>query len=172
LDQNDDTVAEKIISEQVITITERVGLIKLLLPAQQQVIVRITQKQAMRQKGEAKSDVAITNNDLAVSDVSALSGLVQIKGTLHNIGNAASSPTMAYLNINGSVVDSCVVESIEAPNDLHPRTKSISFGWKPTNGAHQITVSVKSNQQEINSNNNFATVSYHYPTVKKSDGND
>jgi hypothetical protein len=56
---------------------------------------------------------------------------------------------------------------IDAPNDLHPRAKTIYFKWKPTPGRHQIKVWVKYEGREVNSFNSSVTIGYTYPDIKR-----
>ncbi|SEI45979.1 hypothetical protein SAMN04487995_0907 [Dyadobacter koreensis] len=167
LDKNDDTVAEKQIEEKLVTINERVGVIKIALPARAQVVVRVSRISEIKQKAESLPDLALSRNDVVISESGDQSGMLKIHCALHNIGNAPSAPAMAYLNTNGAVSDSTAVDVIEAPNDLHPRVKTIHFNWKPKPGKHQISVLVKYDGPEVNSQNNSVTIGYSYPDIKK-----
>ena len=175
-DKNDDTVPEKIIMEESITITERVASIPVLLPAGQEVVVRIVQERLFTRDDSPRADLAISVEDISILPArgepgGALlapgePGFVRITCKVHNIGNAVSEETMAYLIVNGIEKDSCTVAPVEAPNDLVPRMRPVSFDFKPGKGSNQITVRVKNNRQELNLRNNSATISYEYPEAK------
>ncbi len=168
-DQNDDTIPEKILREELVTITERVGLIPVSLPARQEVVIRISQERLFARDDRSAADLAISAGDILVSAVATAPGKpgrVQVTCQVHNIGNAVSEESMAYLIVNGIEKDSCTVAPVQAPNDLHPRMQPVKFDFKPKNGSNQITVSVKNNRRELNSRNNSATVSYKYPEAK------
>ncbi|WP_138475692.1 CARDB domain-containing protein [Dyadobacter bucti] len=168
-DQNDDTIPDKILREELVTITERVGLIPVSLPARQEVVIRIVQERLFARDDRPLADLAISAGDILVSAVAKAPGKpgrVQVTCQVHNIGNAVSEESMAYLIVNGIEKDSCTVTPVQAPNDLHPRMQPVKFDFKPKNGSNQITVSVKNNRRELNSRNNSATVSYKYFETK------
>ena len=167
LDKNDDTIAEKQTQEQFVTINERVGLIKIMLSRKEQVVVRVSRISEIEQKVKSLPDLAFSRDDVVISESVDQSGMLKIHCRLHNIGNATSGTSVAYLNINGTVSDSTAVEAIEAPNDLHPRTTTIHFNWKPKPGKHQISILVKYDGPEVNFQNNRVTIGYIYPDIKR-----
>jgi hypothetical protein len=167
LDRNDDMIAEEIIQEQLITIKERVQKIQLKLPARQQVVVRMTQVSEGKVVSTTLPDIALSEEDISLSKIAVEESIVRIDCTVHNIGNAASESAMAYLSINGAITDSVAVASIQAPNDLYPKTKTVHFNWLPTAGKQEITVSVKSQSEEWNSYNNSATIHYTPTAIKQ-----
>lgn len=156
-DENDDTVSEKLIHEELVTIRERVEVIRIELPAKSQVVVRIDLERVFEPNKTALPDIAIGAADIQVSKNANKLG---VEAQVHNIGNAQSAKSMVYLAINELVVDSLALAPIEAPNDLVPRMQKVHFNFNPKAGQNQITVKVKSGGQELNSNNNTATVPY------------
>ncbi|TDE15214.1 hypothetical protein [Dyadobacter psychrotolerans] len=167
LDENDDAVADKSVSEQLVTITERVGKVKIKLAAKRQVLVEITRKSQIVQNAIALPDIAIARADIVVSESDQTIGDQQVRYTVHNIGNAPSAPAMVYLITNGLPADSCRLEAIQAPNDLVARSRTSVFRFTPKPGSYQITIQVKYAQQEVNSYNNTAAVSYTHPGFKR-----
>ncbi|WAC13374.1 glycoside hydrolase family 20 zincin-like fold domain-containing protein [Dyadobacter pollutisoli] len=158
-DENDDTVAEKLIHEALVTIRERVGVIRIALPAKSQVVVRIDPEKLSEPNKTALPDIAIAAGDIQVSKNVDKPG---IEANVHNIGNAQSGKSIVYLIVNDSVSDSATVAPIDAPNDLVPRVQTVHFNFNPRAGQNQITVKVKSEGQELNSYNNVATIQYAY----------
>lgn len=156
-DENDDTVAEKLIHEELVTIRERVGVIRIDLPARSQIVVRIDPEKLFEPNQTALPDIAVAGRDIQVLKNANKPG---IDVNVHNIGNAESGKLMAYLIVNESVSDSVALASIEAPNDLVPRVQKVYFNFSPKAGQDQITIKVKSDGQELNSYNNIATIQY------------
>jgi hypothetical protein len=168
-DENDDTEVEKVLKEELVTITERVGAIKIALPAGQEIIVRIGQEKSFLVDNRPKPDLAISAGDIKVVPVTGKPGSLKIQATIHNIGNADSEQSMTYMIINDIKIDSMIVPKIVAPNDLHPRTQKIEFDFKPKTGHSDIKISIKNNSRELNSRNNYATISYPFSDAKKPD---
>lgn len=167
LDANDDTVAEETIQEQLITIKERVQKIELTLPERQEVVVRMTQVSEHKAVCAALPDLALSEEDISISKIGGEESKLRVECTVHNIGNAASESAMAYLLVNGTLKDSIAVASIEAPNDLYPKTKTVHFNWLPEAGKQQLAVSVKGRSEEWNSYNNSVTIHYTPTPIKQ-----
>lgn len=167
LDKNDDAVSEKLIHEQLKTVNEGLGLVKIALPARVQVVVRISGKSEIRQKIVTLPDLALSARDVVIYKSADQSGLLKMQCTLHNVGNASSKRAMVYLITNGAVSDSLSVDVIEGPNDLQPYIQTHNFNWKPKPGRQQITVSVKHVGQEVNSYDNRVTIAYNYPDITR-----
>lgn len=167
LDANDDTRAEEIIQEQLITVKERVHKIQLTLPARQEVVVRMAQVSEHKAVPADLPDLALSEEDIMLSRIAGEESVVRVECTVHNIGNAASESAMAYLSVNGKRVDSTAVAAIAAPNDLYPKTKTVHFNWRPGAGKEQLTVTVKGPSEEWNSYNNSATIHYTLTSVKQ-----
>ena len=157
IDDNDDGIADKIIKEQNVALEERVNSINIDIPSKKSWVVSIEQTHFNANKSFRYPDLALTRNDISLPDSIVVPGqAIDVKALIHNIGNLKAEDFMVQILVNGNAVDSVNIDSMEAPNDLHPKRREVKFRWLPVAGGHIIGIKIVSKQKEITRLNNYA----------------
>ncbi|MNY40259.1 hypothetical protein D3C86_1749890 [compost metagenome] len=148
-DNNDDGEIDAGQTERILVLKERVNQVQLQVPSAKPQVVNIEQLKA-GPKTEPAADVAIS-----VRDISLVQGRLTVK--VHNVGSLAAKNITVELWSDKKKIAAGKIAQIDAPDDLVPRWKTISF--KPGTKIESISVKVFTDQTEITTFNN--AVSYH-----------
>lgn len=156
IDRNDDGAADDNLSDTTIELNERVNDIPLQLPEGKLVAIFVEQVEAYPADKQPRPDLALAARDISLTGNTKEE--VQVQAIIHNTGNATAHSYKVLLSVDGQVKDSINMTSLEAPNDLKPRSKQVIFRLKSLQGMHTIEVSVSCSQPEITTMNNRALV--------------
>ena len=138
--------------------------VEFLLPARTAYRVRIQQVNT-EHSFASPLNLDILPSDLAVrpEDVSYDPERGQIRVRIHNIG----ASTVANLQVSlfegteaeGQLIESQLIEELEAPNDLQPRYIDLEFSYDLQSQSTQVTVVVETSEgvQEVTLENNVAS---------------
>ncbi len=135
------------------TIRERVGRIPLSLPAGP-TILRMEQVRPVIPPNSPLPDVALGSGDLRKDKNER--GEPVLSCLVHNIGNADAHQVKVRLLRNGKILDEKTIPFIQAPNDLHPKSLTVTFPFPEDPGS--CTVGLVMDVPEINTGNNFVKV--------------
>ncbi len=152
-DANDDTNPEKVYHETQVTIRERVGRIPLSLPAGP-TILRMEQVSPVIPPNSPLPDIALGSGDIRKDKNER--GEPVLSCLVHNIGNADAHQVKVRLLRNGKILDEKTIPFIQAPNDLHPKSLTVTFPFPEDPGS--CTVGLVIDVPEINTGNNFVKV--------------
>lgn len=169
-DGNDDLQAEELLTQKIMTISERVGRIEVPLPAKKGVVLKLRQISAAAAVDANRADVAISERDITIEPKALKADdAAEILCTVHNIGRVAARDITVQLLVDGKITDSQVIRLIEAPNDLEPRVQLVRFPWKATDGKHLITIQTIFKGKEITTVNNDAAMAIAIPYSPSTD---
>lgn len=156
LDENDDGIADSGIKERKIVLEERVNAIRIDVPSKKNWVVSIEQTKSDVMERFNFPDLALTNKDISLPGSLVDGQSSNICATIHNIGNLKAEEVIVQFMMNGKMVDSIKLESIEAPNDLRPKEKNVNFHWVPRRGENVLEIRIVCKQKEITQLNNNA----------------
>lgn len=163
-DSNDDLEAEDVLTNKVITISERVGRIEVALPSKRNVVLKLHQLSAAPSSVEKRADVGLSERDIVMAQGAVKAGdTAEMMCTVHNIGQVAARDITVHLLVDGVVMDTQMISVIEAPDDLEPRMQVVRLHWKATDGKHRIAVQVVYKGKEITTVNNEAAMEIAIP---------
>jgi len=151
IDSNDDGEIDADRTERTLVLKERVNQIQLQVPSKKLQAVVIEQLKA-GPKTEQAADPALSSRDISVSN-----NAVTVK--IHNVGNVKARNIRVELWNGKEMTGMHTIAEIEAPNDLNPRFKTISFNLPEGKTTAELTVKLFTEQPEITTLNN--TASYH-----------
>lgn len=158
-DLNDDAIADDVLHDTVVTITERIGYIPVRVPSEKEVVLRISRLYAAPVSSAPRADIALHARDIVLPAAALQTDeMVMVQCTVHNIGNAAGKAITVLLLVDGVVVDSSVVKQLRAPNDLVPAKTVVPLRWKATAGKHSLTLKTSMQRKEISVINNEASI--------------
>ncbi|CAN5778239.1 hypothetical protein BH11BAC3_BH11BAC3_36410 [soil metagenome] len=157
IDKDDDGKIDELLSDKKIELYERVNTIDLQLQSQKLIVVSIRQVKPFAALTYNKPDVGLSNADITLSDTTvAQAHLLNINCTIHNIGNATAENILVEFLVDGKKAGEANIPKLEAPNDLVPKLKKLSFSWKAQSGKHRLGIKLTINQKEITTWNNEA----------------
>lgn len=98
-----------------------------------------------------RADLAIGESDVEIKGH-------KVEVTIHNLGAVESKPTkVALLNANGRIIAETSLPSIEAPDDLYPKTKTVVLAIPKEVNVQDLSVKIDPDNRllEITKVNNF-----------------
>jgi hypothetical protein len=136
------------------SILARYSVVPVKLPSKQTWIVKITQ---LEKKYDIRScaDLAISSREIKFDKLER-----KLNFTVHNIGAKESGKFTVSLYAGDRKIQDLSVENIDAPTDLLPKRKELSFENPPENGKLRIVIDPNNEIQEITKTNNEAAFSF------------
>lgn len=167
IDRNGDERIDKLLTDETFIVTERVKDIPVKLPSAQLLVISAEQTVAYNNnRDEAKADLALSGEDILVKKIPGTE-LYDIQGCIHNVGNHRAVNSKVMLYIDNRAEDSISLALLDAPDNLQPQMKKVSFLWKPFTGKHSVRLRVDNDQPEITHLNNEASINFSVSSVKK-----
>ncbi|MFY0653653.1 MAG: hypothetical protein JXQ96_16535 [Cyclobacteriaceae bacterium] len=122
--------------------------------------LRIEQISSYESMTFPRADAALSEEDVYITKDWDQQGDIPINVTVHNIGNkTAKSINVQVFNAqNDTQLWSTIVDTLEAPNDLEPRTKVVQFTLPKEMKGKEIRIELSMNQSEITMLNNEVVV--------------
>ncbi len=149
MDKDDDGEIDSHQTERTVVLRERVNQVQLLIPSRRLQVISLEQVKT-GPKTVVAPDVAISGRDISFA-----SGQLDVK--VHNVGSVTAKQVTVELWNGMRRIESATIAQIDAPNDLLPRWKTISFKTDLKNVTSSITVKVSTDQPEITTFNNTAS---------------
>ncbi len=147
----------RVVSREMLRIPERGTKVRLPLPPKTLCRVELQQVRSFPARPLALPDLAVGSVDLRLDPLEMRKGqTAKISLTVHNIGIAPAKDVTVDFLAGDSVFASGVIEHLEAPLDLVPRTATVTAEWRPAKGHHRIVAVVdpqNSNSEIAESNN-------------------
>jgi hypothetical protein len=164
IDKNDDDEIDEVLRTFKYTHAHRGDSIECTLPPRKAVIVEVRQTSPGAGMPKRAVDLALSPWDLRCEDG-------KIQATVHNIGNQNAGPFTVTIREGpagkGKVLKTFEVPGLEAPNDMEPRSVTVSVGWNLPAGATKerpfnLSVEVNCNDgaYEVTQRNNAATAAF------------
>ncbi|ACU05304.1 hypothetical protein Phep_3107 [Pedobacter heparinus DSM 2366] len=150
-DSNDDGEIDADRTERMLVLKERVNQVQLQVPSKKLQAVFIEQLKAGPKTDQA-ADPALSSRDILVSQ-----DTITVK--VHNVGNVKARNIRVELWNAREKIGMHTIADIEAPNDLNPRFKTVSFKLPAGKTVSELSVKIFTDQPEITTLNN--TASYH-----------
>jgi hypothetical protein len=150
-DQNNDGIADDIITSMDVELTERVNDIPLQIPSGKTLIIEVEQ---VRPSGAIKQqlpDLAIHARDIKITK--ATSGY-ELSTLVHNIGSRVADAFEIALMIDGKEVAKLHPGAIASPDNLSPQMKPVIFPIKPFKGNVPFMIVIRNTGPEITALNN------------------
>ncbi|MEO7046711.1 MAG: CARDB domain-containing protein [Ferruginibacter sp.] len=161
IDTNDDGVIDELLSDKKVELHERVNTIDLAINSKKIIVVSIRQINAFGELPANMPDVAIATNDISLSDTKSSPGdSLKVNCTIHNIGNIKAKNILVEFLIDNKKIREAHIPELDAPNDLTPKHKKISFNWLSQPGIHRLEIKLAIDQKEITTWNNDAFYDY------------
>lgn len=149
------TQAEELLSKEI-EINERTSYTAFDIPSNQLVALKIEQLSTYKALVFPRADAAISIEDIAIQDGWDKQGNIPLVVTVHNIGNklAKSIEVKVYDTHSSRLLETQRINSLEAPNDLAPRSKAVEFSLSKDIRNQQIRVELTMKDSEITLLNN------------------
>jgi subtilase family serine protease len=111
----------------------------------------------LEKKGDirCRADLAISSREIKFDKLER-----KLNFTVHNIGAKESGKFTVSLYAGDRKIQDLSVENIDAPTDLLPKRKELSFENPPENGKLRIVIDPNNEIQEITKTNNEAAFSF------------
>ncbi len=146
------------ISRKFFEITERTSYTSFEITSKELISLKIRQIKPFDGLTFPRADLAISDEDVIVSQDWDGKGDIPIEITVHNIGNKTARSINIEITDDSKTLATSNITSLEAPNDLQPRTKvvrhSLAKEWK----GKKIIVLISSNAPEITLLNNSVEI--------------
>ncbi len=140
-------------------LTERGEKLKIAVPARQVFRIECEQQKQYPFDLTSMPDVGLSENDITLSNQNPVVGEnIQISAKIHNIGNAAAHDFFVNFYIDDNKIAVHKIKSIEPPNDLASRTRTVTARWIAEKGEHKLKISASISGQEITRRNNEQVV--------------
>lgn len=148
-DRNDDGMIDANLQRQTLELKERVNQVVLHIPAKKSFVATLNQIKADA-KLAAAADAALSAHDISMPDRET----VAVK--IHNIGNLTAKNITVELWAGDEKLGLQTIGRIDAPNDLVPRVKVLTFKFPGRKLPKGIRVQASITAPEISTLNNKA----------------
>ncbi len=154
-DENDDGRIDKPGMEKTFKISERMHQLAIPIPSNKRFAITVEQLAAYPKPDFLMPDLALSREHFSLSNSDARAGeTLQINASVHNIGNVAAKNIKLEFFVDDKKIDSRQISTIQAPNDLTPKWKTVTTNWVAEKGTHRISAIVSGREKEITQYNN------------------
>jgi hypothetical protein len=150
-DKNSDGVIDEEVSRKNVRLLDSVNDIELEIPSGKNLLLAIEPVGVVPNQPVTRSDLAIHMRDMKIEKQK---DAYQVSIAVHNIGSANAKGINVVLTIDGKTADSINVAQLDAPNDLEPRMKTVSFKPQQIEAGQRFQITVKTNAAEVTMLNN------------------